>query len=391
MTRPNKIIAISDLHLGQTGADNLGQYSLLSKRSVTNLVREFTEAAARFADGDPVTLLIAGDGVDLSLAYAADALADLRDLIFELRARMQLAEIVYVIGNHDHHLWSLHSEDSRLLGPLKSGQLPQAGGMYRVTPDSGEAFSLLQPMIDAIAQPLGTQITIAYPSFVRVLADGKLLYVTHGHLFGGLYTELSELLKNKLDPAVIDRHDHVAAIVNHPVIEAIYWLLGETGEGMGADGLTEVIYTDIQKGKDARVRALVERLVAQVLPHGVLWRVLGGLERRIIVDAIMVELDKAVLSPQLKSVTAADRFADVEATRAGLRTWLNAVDLSRVDHAIVLYGHTHVRDEYTIPGTNLHSYNLGTWLVEPNHDAPKTGFLAINGGAAQWVDVQVQP
>lgn len=389
MTNTNKIIAISDLHLGQSGADKFGQYSLLSTRSAKNLVHVFADAAARFAGGDPVTLLIAGDGVDLSLSYMADALADLQALIAELKSRVQLAEIVYVIGNHDHHLWSLHSENARVLGPLRAGQLPQDGAVYRVTSESGEAFTLLQPLVDAIAAPLGTEVTIAYPSYARELSDGKLLYVTHGHLFGGLYTELSDLLQDKLG---LIRHDRAVATVNQPVIELVYWLLGETGEGMGADGLTEAIYTDLQKGKDARVKALVERLVAQLLPNGVLWRALGGVERRIIVDAVMAELDKAVLSPRLGSVTAADRFADVEVTRAGLKAWMDARDMSIrqiFNGAIVLYGHTHVRDEYVIHGTNVHSYNLGTWLVEPNHDAPKTGFLAIDGGAARWIDVGV--
>lgn len=388
-----KIVAISDLHLGQTGMDGRGQYSLLSTRATPNLVAAFTAAVARFAGSDPVTIVVAGDFVDLSLAYAADALADLRGLIADLKSSVAIDEIVYVVGNHDHHLWSLHSEDQRLLEPLRAGRVPpmavddDAKAIYHVTSRDAEPFRLLQPTIDAIDPSTPTKISVAYPSCTRQLDDGTLLYVTHGHLFGGLYTDLSDLLKSKLRGKP---HDRVAATVNHPLIELIYWHIGEIGEALGADGLVEAIYTDLQKGKDARVRALVSKIVADLLPHGILWRVLGGLERRIVVDAIMRVLDKALLSPQLNTVTAADRFADVEATRAGLVAWLRALELPVFDNpegTIVLQGHTHVRDEYAIPDTRVRTYNLGTWLVEPNHDAPKTGFLAIDGSDTHWIDV----
>ena len=77
----SKIVAISDPHLGQNGVDGLGQYSLLSTKVPQNLVAQFAQATAAFAAGDPITLLVAGDFLDLSLAYAEDALADLYALL----------------------------------------------------------------------------------------------------------------------------------------------------------------------------------------------------------------------------------------------------------------------------------------------------------------------
>jgi predicted phosphodiesterase len=381
----NKIVSISDLHLGQSGADSQGQYSLLSARAEGNLVRAFAAAAAQFAAGEPITLLVAGDFLDLSLAYARDAIVDLRALLVALKSAVTVDEIAYVVGNHDHHLWSLHSENQRLLAPLRDGDLPQGGAMYRTTPPEGEPFTILHPIVDQIFNTgTITRITAAYPSYARDLPGGTRLYVTHGHLFGGLYSEISDLLAKRLAGLP---HDRVAATVNHPIIELIYWHLGEIGEGLGADGLVEEIYTDLQRGRDGRLRPIVERLVSQLLPHGVLWRVIGGLERRIIVDEAMAAIGKALESPRLSSVTAADRHAGVETTRAGLVKWLDAIGWSKTQPTIALYGHTHVRDDYEIPGTDVHSYNLGTWLVEPNHDQPKTGFLGIDGDVARWVEV----
>jgi Calcineurin-like phosphoesterase len=386
----SKLIAISDLHLGQNGTDGLGQYSLLSTKAPQNLVPQLVQSVASFAAGDPITLLVAGDFLDLSIAYAEDALADLQALLSAFVGVVRLDEIVYCVGNHDHHLWSLHSEDKRLLAPLRDGRVPANGdepsakAMYQVTSTEGEPFSLLQPLVNRIFGSPAPGITISYPSYARALTQDTALYVTHGHLFGGLYTELSDLLKRKLSGLP---HDSVAAMVNQPIIELIYWLLGETGEGLGADGLVEEIYTDMQRGTISRVRGLVTRLVAQILPHGVLWRVIGSLERKIVVDAVMDELGKVLLSPPASANASADRYADLETTRAGLRTWMEAIDWPKQQPTIVLYGHTHVWDDYAIPDTGVHSWNLSTWLVEPNHPPPRTGFLGISGADARWIDV----
>lgn len=388
----SKIVAISDLHLGQSGADGLGQYSLLSTKVPQNLVRALAQRVATFADNEPVTLVVVGDLLDLAIAYAEDAIADLHAMLSAFVGVVRFDEIVYVVGNHDHHLWSLHSEDARILGPLRDGRVPAQGdsiakGAYQVTRVDGEPFGLLQPIVDRIfGTPAPPTVTIAYPTYSRWLdPDGSRLYVTHGHLFGGLYTDLSSLLRDKLAGLP---HAEVAATVNQPVIELIYWLLGEIGGGLGADGLVEAIYTDVQKGDLSKVQGVVARIVQKVVPsHGLLGKILSHWERKLIVDATMSELRKILISPSTPASASADRFADLETTRAGLRAWLGAVGWPIQQPTIALYGHTHVWDDYAIPDSAVHSWNLGTWLVEPDHPAPRTGFLAIDGTDARWVDV----
>jgi UDP-2,3-diacylglucosamine pyrophosphatase LpxH len=383
----SKFMAISDLHLGQYGADGLGQYSLLSTRSPRNLVQQFAKSAATFADNNPFALLVAGDLLDLSLAYAEDAIVDLRELLCTL-AHLRLDEIICVIGNHDHHIWSLHSEDKRLLAPLRSGCVPSNGSalgakaLYQTTPVEGEPLGLLQPLIDRVFGSTAPRVTIAYPSYVRMLSATTQLYVTHGHLFGGLYTELSDLLKIEIAGLP---HDRALATVNHPLIEFVYWLLGETGEGLGADGLVEVIYTDMQKGTLSHASRLVTRLVAQLLPRRGL---LGHWERKLVERAVIAELGKRLLSPPMAASASADRYAGLETTREGLRAWLEAIDWPKHQTTIALHGHTHVWDDYAIPGTGVHAWNLSSWLVEPNHPWPRTGFLGIDGEVARWIDVE---
>jgi hypothetical protein len=66
---------------------------------------------------------------------------------------------------------------------------------------------------------------------------------------------------------------------------------------------------------------------------------------------------------------------------------MEAIGWAKQQSTIALYGHTHVWDDYAIPNTDIRAWNLSTWLVEPNHPPPRTGFLGIDGADARWIDV----
>jgi UDP-2,3-diacylglucosamine pyrophosphatase LpxH len=393
----NKIVAISDVHLGQPdpiGAEKAGEYSLLSTRVTGNYVQKFADAVRAFADGDKVTLLVAGDFLDLSLAYVEDALCDMRELL----KAVKVDEIVYLIGNHDIQMWSLHCEEKNLLSVLRAGKIPSndprdpnSKALYKVTSNAGEPFTLLQPLVDEIYGAGKVPITIAYPSYTRQLPDGSLLYSMHGHLIGGIYTKLSELLQSKL--AGLPR-DRVAATVNQPLIGLIYWLLGEMGEGLGADGLLQEIYTDLEKGDNSRIKEIVDRFVALLLPDGIIGGVPDSWERAAVASLIMSKIGNVL--PQAASPGACkDRHADVTKTLDELLNWILSVspvkesvaDTTHVTH--IISGHTHDRWCHEYPGKRTISWNLSTWLVEPKHALPQTGFLGIDTkGVASWIDVR---
>src|SRR5690606_38585678 len=99
------------------------------------------------------------------------------------------------------------------------------------------------------------EVRLAYPTFAFDQdpigpGEGALFYFTHGHLFGGMYTAVSDILDDHLINRGLDP-EQVAATVNGPLIEFIYWCLSQAGEGMGADGLMEQVYADMQRGHDS--------------------------------------------------------------------------------------------------------------------------------------------
>ena len=65
----------------------------------------------------------------------------------------------------------------------------------------------------------------------------------------------------------------------------------------------------------------------------------------------------------------------------------SVADLGHTTHVVI--GHTHDQWRHEYPGTRTISWNLGTWLVEPKHPVPPTGFLGFDTtGAARWIDVK---
>ena len=75
---PLRFAYASDLHLGQNGSDQKGQYSLLSrvpaslpdeKKAADAMQARLCAVVKKFAQGQDVTLIVAGDLLDLSLAY----------------------------------------------------------------------------------------------------------------------------------------------------------------------------------------------------------------------------------------------------------------------------------------------------------------------------------
>ncbi len=61
-------------------------------------------------------------------------------------------------------------------------------------------------------------------------------------------------------------------MVNLSVIEFVYWLLGETGEGLGINGLVETIYTDLQKSDTSSSRALISEALGAMVGSGLIGR-----------------------------------------------------------------------------------------------------------------------
>lgn len=371
-----KYIVLTDIHLGQNKDDMIkgGQYCLLShihpkhdeaysrsRKAIIDLSRRVKE----FAKGGEVELIVTGDFLDLSLAFMKDSM---KDLVHMLRALPSVSTVIYVAGNHDHHIWTAHSEHKNSTGMMEKGSLPRGGSVYKDTPEKGEFSPAISNMCTSLLQR-EIVFRIAYPVF-SFEENGELYYFTHGHLFGGLYTAMSDILKGRLTG--LDAAS-AAAIVNAPLIEFIYWSLSQVGNAMGADGFVEQIYADIQTGKKSNIKKLIGDAVTALTPDGVIPIIPDSVEKWVVVKSAMAMIGQ--IQGKKKSN---DRHKEKKETRNDLLKWVEDTGLSSTQKTHFFYGHTHVADKWNVLLTNIMSYNLGSWLVEPGHEHPSTKIAFID-------------
>lgn len=363
-----KTIAISDAHLGQFGTDNSGYYSLLSSRcqepAAKAKLAAFVRAVNTFAGNEKITLIGVGDILDLSLSFLGDALADLSQLL-ELLPCVHTFD--YVIGNHDHHIWTMECERKRTATAMIQGKLPLANSIYY--PFSDETGTLMSSFLGQ-----NTRIRLHYPSLHR-----DNITFTHGHLFGGLYTFVSDVLAPFLP--VGKSYEEIAATVNTPLLEFIYWQIGEAGFGMGADGVAEAIFADVAKGNKSLLHDALDSAVEVLLPKGIIFGFPDSWER-----ALARWIGRNIIKYYVKEqepLSSVDRFQEVDKTRKRANEWLSK---TKSGASLIVSGHTHVIDDGNVAGMS-NTLNLGSWLVEPGRPEPDSCILFIDGNHKQLVKI----
>lgn len=361
-----KTVIISDTHLGMTGEDGSGYYSLLSSglnvsQDIKDLVNfktnSFVKTITDFAAGEDITLVGCGDVLDLAMSQINPAMCDLARLLEKLP---MISNFYYIVGNHDHHVWTLRSELYSIVRHLSAGRMPKEGSIFEPTAPSGEPFLLFTKMLSTyLKRPL--TVSIAYPTLQMSFPCGQIL-ITHGHLFGDIYTKVSNVLRPYITGTTTL---HADTVVNAPIIEFIYWLIGETGDKMGASGgLSSIIYSDIQKGKSSLVNSLIERAVDVLLSDGIIKGIPNSWERWLTKKILKNLVAKSI--PHVDNISSSDRHKDTSSAKESVNNWLTNV-VKDDNFNVFVSGHTHVSYDFetNINGKKIRCLNPGGWEIEP--------------------------
>lgn len=201
---PNiQYVCLSDLHLGEE--DSLltdgRDYSCASPvlRALAECLAEIlrhNEGGARKA-----SLILCGDVLDLALCPAPQVLTTFEQF---LRAFLPpngelFEEIIYLPGNHDHHMWQTAREAQylRYLARLAPGEAMQPPwDTTKLVMDFTGKDRLVSDTVTAIAHRLphlrerGFEILTAYPNF-GVRSGGRAVVFHHGHFIEPAYHLLS--------------------------------------------------------------------------------------------------------------------------------------------------------------------------------------------------------
>ena len=123
MTSKNKrVVILSDLHLGEE------ESILHTSDGPNNNLRHLGAMLTRL--GKINELILLGDFMDFSLASSRKAYDNARNFMSIVCSAGNIGKIVYVPGNHDHHVWVQLVEAEQIVKRIAGARLPPASAEY---------------------------------------------------------------------------------------------------------------------------------------------------------------------------------------------------------------------------------------------------------------------
>ncbi|MEM7666587.1 MAG: metallophosphoesterase [Pseudomonadota bacterium] len=387
-------VVLSDLHLG-------ARDSLLTHAHGSGEIADGpSEVLAAFANGMRETLdnqekpqlVLLGDALDLGLSPFGDvskSFLQLLDAFYPADgADLFSRDIIYVAGNHDHHLWRI-AQDNGFLSALENGKIP--GDLDAVTSLFGtpsHRCRLMESLIAHRPHLAGASVKIAYPNWG--LSDSKssrAVVMHHGHYLDGMYRALSNMRAFLGDggarPATMAQLEQE----NGPWIDFLWSDLGSAGEiGNEAGSLYEVM---LSAGASHDFAESIAR------------RVTGGLHAKLGINPKMqlkygVTLDNLIRAAvDLTAGRAAERQRDGYGHVLGedeiedLGWYLGTPMAHQMRQELTdmprelsfIFGHTHkpFQDELLVDGFDVPVgiFNTGGWVLDEPTLMPVQGCAAM--------------
>lgn len=193
------VVAISDLHLGEESS----ALNPLLREAVPPILQdddafknppqnptpyELNMLLHKIAweAGGIAEVVLVGDVFDLTLAAYSDCILQAREFFRLMFTGLSPAAVVWVPGNHDHHIWLQVCEEEYIKGPLLNRKLPC--DYPRITgPGKGTgAFNSMnfgvQFLLNLLPPFLRRRFWLAYPNYITT-CGGQTILFHHGHFF----------------------------------------------------------------------------------------------------------------------------------------------------------------------------------------------------------------
>ncbi|MEO1729456.1 MAG: metallophosphoesterase [Pseudomonadota bacterium] len=390
-------VVLSDIHLGARdsllthidGTDAIAEGPSDVLASFANAMRETLRARPNTAKPQ---LVLLGDALDLGLSPFGDvskSFLQLLDAFFPTDGEDLFArEIIYVAGNHDHHLWRI-AQDNGFLSALERGELPNdLQSVTRIFGTPSHCCRLMESLFAHRPHLSDASVRIAYPNWGLTDAEkSRAVVMHHGHYLDGMYRALSNIrgfLGNEEPrPATM----HQLEQENGPWIDFLWSDLGSAGD-VGSD-----------------VGSLYETMLSAGASHdfaeSLARRITGGLHAKLGLNPKMelkygITLDNLIRAGvDLSAGRAAERQRDGyghvlgEEEIADLGWYLGTPmanqmrqELSDMPRELsFIFGHTHkpFQDELMVDGfpVPVGVFNTGGWVLDEPTLMPVQGCAAM--------------
>lgn len=378
-----KYVCLSDMHLG-------AQNSLLSNLTtdcsdtdprvaspiLVQLIECLRSLISQNEGAEKPTLILNGDILELALTSdneAAMAFERFIEQIFPATGDRLFDKIVYLPGNHDHHLWETAREAQYVQFITHNDAQKQPGSLLKVPWHTTKMFepgyvpsTFLEGIIHRYPHLSQEQVYTAYPNYALVKDDACALF-SHGHFIESMYMMMSNLRcwmfpKQQMPCSVYDIESQ-----NFAWIDFFWSTMGRSGE-VGVD--VERVYDALQS--DKAIEQIADNIAEAIDKRIDFWGPDWGTKK----------LLSKLLSRLLLHVAQLERSAPSKDLSAagwqGLRTYLEGAVLNQIKqekdanippHFSFIFGHTHTpfqTDMMDLEGYHpgVHIYNTGGWVVD---------------------------
>jgi hypothetical protein len=390
-----RYVCLSDLHLG---ADNSiltaikpgGTETDPSRPSavLSQFARCLRELLTRNEAPEKPTLILNGDILELALTdvnKAAMVFQRFVELAFprDGEALFQ-TDILYIPGNHDHHVWE-SARETRYLRYIDGLQPGDAIDAPTHTTRMISPGLVREPFLTSLLQVYphlrDATVNIAYPNYALLSQDGqKCVIVSHGHYIESIYS-----LMTFLNTVVFPNRKRPTAIAdieaeNFAWIDFLWSTLGRSGDVGQNIGL---LYAKLQDNQE--VGKLTSNIVSAWLARSAQLRPLKAVEAYQLEWVVRSMFDR--IRPLEKQQT--QHLLSDDAMR-GLQWFVQDVLLEQLtseNNQVIppdinfLFGHTHKPFQrlmnFSGYPTPLKVYNNGGWVVDTVNVSPLHGAAVL--------------
>jgi len=270
-------ICISDLHFGAynsllTCSSENGKLQAREKsETLIQLINVIEEVVGKINKKRKAKFILNGDIFELALANTNEAVMTFDSFLSltytKNRKEIFSDKIIYIPGNHDHHLWETARERQYLEymtkhTPGEEIELPwHHTKMIKPSPLKSRFITILMQRHKGLSEARAMTV---YPNLTLVNREKeKYIVITHGHFIESIYYLMSNLqsilLNSKSFPETIDQIERE----NFAWIDFFWSVLGRSGE-VGAN--IGIMYDMLQDEK--ALNELANNLVTYLLNRG---------------------------------------------------------------------------------------------------------------------------
>lgn len=391
-------LILSDLHLG-------AETSLLTELGPKGEPiydapsAVLVELAARMRGlvqpGEQPTIVLAGDVLELALAdtdQAAKTFECLLDALFPAGADLFSPRVLYLPGNHDHHVWEMAREDhyaefllcsSTITPPWHVTRMYESPNMLVGWPHSRLLDALAQRHAKRQQRATPLDLCVVYPNLGLLDGEGKRsVVISHGHFVERLYHLMSELQSAIFPERAKPRSIVELEAENFAWIDFFWSTMGRSGD-VGEDVQHIYELASHEQGRDHLAARLSKAIVETWLSH-------DGVP-----DIVERKLLHVLLRKLAETIDARERGTFEllgDDTRAGLKAYLEGPLYHQIAHerrhrgmppegVTFVFGHTHKPLERVLGTTRftkpLHVFNTGGWVIDTVDPQPHHGAAIV--------------